>query len=209
MHYLIQTDGKLFLQEADIFPEELEALYRTVREKYTIEYRSVDWSDDDSDAGRGYCYDNSYSFCREPYREEMIIENGELVGFYVGSSKREPNKDHILPLKQDAAVYSGHSSSSRYAFYQSWVLKIEENPTPSGYVFLTRVSHEDKHKEFSPADFSEELVEAVTYRCFIEDSRGHFDGASRLKLKLTPAAIQNPDHVLNFFQKYRSVMVRS
>lgn len=209
MHYLIKKDGELYWQETEVFPEKLESLYQSIRGKYTVEYRSIDWSDDDSDAGRGYCYDNSYSYGREPYREEMIIENDELVGFYVGSSKREPNKDHILPLKQDVAVYSGHSSSSRYAFYQSWVLKIEETPAPAGYVFLTRVSHEDKNKVFSPADFSEELVEAVTYRCFIEDSRGHFNGASRLKLKLTPAAIQNPDHVLDFFQKYWPVMVRS
>ena len=57
--------------------------------------------------------------------------------------------------------------------------------------------------------FPEELVEAVTYRCSIEDSRGHFGGASRLKLKLTPAAIQNPDRVLAFFQKYQPVLVRS
>lgn len=209
MHYLIKKDGELFLQETEVFPENLESLYQSVREKYTIAYRSIDWSDDDSDAGRGYCYDNSYSFSRTPYREEMIIENGELVGFYVDSAKRELRKDRVLPLKQEAAVYSGQSSSSRYAFYQSWVLKIEENPAPSGYVFMTWVSHEDKHKDFSPADFSEELVEAVTYQCFIEDSRGHFNGASRFKLKLTPTALQNPDRVLEHFEKYHPVIIKS
>lgn len=208
VHYFVKKDAKLCLKEVESLPKDLESLYQLVREKYTIEYRLSDWADDDSDAGWGYCYDNSYSFCREPYREEMIIDNGELVGFYVGSIKQDLTNSQILPLKQGAEVYIGGTYSPRYNSSQKWALKIEDDPAPSGYVFLIYVSHEEKNKHFLPADFSEELVETVEWQCFIEDSRGHFDGASRFKLKLTSAAMQNPDRVLAYFEKYHPVMVR-
>ena len=208
VRYFVMENAKLCLKEVEALPKDLESLYQSVRKQYTIEYHLTDWADDDSDAGRGYCYDNSYSFCREPYREEMIIENGELVGFYVGPVKQELNNGQLLPLKQDASVYMGGTHSSRYDSSQSWKLQIEETPAPSGYVYLVYVPHEDKSKEFLPVDFSEELVEAVKGQCFIEDSRGHFDGASRFTLKLTAKAVQDPDRVLAYFEKYHPVMVR-
>ena len=208
MRYFEIENAKLCLKETETLPKDIELLYQSVRKQYTIEYHATDWADDDSDAGRGYCYDNSYSFSREPAREEMVIENGALAGFYVGAVGRELQNSQILPLKQGASVSTGGSHTSRYGSGQSWVLQIEEAPAHSGYVYLVYVPHEDKNKNFLPADFSEELVEAVAHQCFIEDSRGHFNGASRFTLKLTAAATQDPDRVLAYFKEYQPVMIR-
>ena len=208
MHYFVKEEAGLRRIETETFPAELELLYQQVRQKYTIQYKSFDWADDDSDAGMGYCYDNFYAFSREPQREELIIQNGQLIGFYVGPIRRELSDGQILPLKQDARVYISGTCSSRHGSGQEWGLKIEEKPAPCGYVFLTCVPHEDKNKEFLPSDFSGKLVEEVTWRCSIEDSRGHFDDASRFKLKLTPKAIQDPDGVLLYFKEFGPNLVR-
>lgn len=208
MHYFMKEEAGLQRIETETFPAELEQLYQQVRQKYTIQYEVFDWADDDSDAGWGYCYDNSYSFSREPQREEMIVQNGQLIGFYVGPIRRELSDDQILFLRQDEQVYIRGTCTSRYGSSWNWVLKIEETPAPCEYVFLMNVEHKDKDKRFLPTDFSEDLVEAVVWQCFIEDNRGHFDDASRFKLKLTPTAIQDPDGVLAYFKKFKPVMVR-
>ncbi len=214
MYYFTRNEGKLQYQEVDVFPKELEELYQEIRNKYTITFKQSDWADDDRDAGMGYCYDNSYSFDREPMRQDMIVEDGKLAGFYVGiphGVALEGNaysEKYVLKLENGAEVYDGGTYSSFYGNSKYWKLTVEEQPSPAEYVYLLYVKTEEKDSVHVPEDFDGELIESVEKRYTIEDSRGYFDGAYRIKLKLTPEGITAPERVLDVLKSFRPVLVR-
>lgn len=220
MYYFTLQGEDLKLNLVEQLPAEIEELYCEARQKYTIDYHLSDWADDDGDSGMGYCYDNSYGMKREPSRRELVIKDGVLVGFYVGRILPYMLEDgfiiHPKDVKQyflslpdnNMLFYDRQPYSKRYSSYESWEVLTEPSPHICEYAFLTYVAQKDRDYLFTAADFSEELVEAVVKQIYIEDSRGHFNDAFRVKLKLKPAAGKHPDRVLNELSKYGVFLVR-
>lgn len=178
-----------------------------------------DWADDDTDSGMGYCYDNSYGMKREPFRREMVIKDGALAGFFVGRAPAymikdggilspEDKKAHFLELHDSKIFDDRQPYSKRYGYSERWEVIEEKEQKFCEYVFLLFVKQEDRNYRFTAADFSEELVEEVVQQICIEDSRGHFNEAFRVKLKLKPEASKQPDLVLEVLSKYKAFLVR-
>lgn len=213
MYHFAMNDDQLERVDVETLPEDLENLYHDIRKKYTIVYSHSDWADDDRDAGMGYCYDNSYEVRREPARKELLVKDGEFVGFYVSyldnfNFKQELKTGNILPLEHGASVYHRGTYSQFYGDSKCWELIIQEDPVAAEYVFLRRVNEENRERNFVPADFDAELVASIEKCYTIEDSYGHFADAFRLKLKLTAEGIANPDRVLEVLDAYNPCLVK-
>lgn len=214
MFYFIMENDVLVRQEVDALPPELEELYQNLRKKYTIDFDLTDWADDDRDAGMGYCYSNSYHIYREPLRQELVLKDGRLAGFYVGfleGTALEWNgatEKYLLKLENGARVYERGTYSNFYGRSKAWTLIAEEEPVLKDHVFLSYVAEEDRNHDFQPRDFDETFIESVQKVWIIEDNYGRFNGAFRMWLKLTENGIANPDQVLEVLKKHRPVMIR-
>ena len=211
-YFTMENDG-LVRQEADALPQELEELYKDIRKKYTIEFDLTDWADDDRDAGTGYCYSNSYHIHREPLRQELVLKDGSLAGFYVGYMEgtalewNGATEKYLLKLENGAKVYERGTYSNFYGSAKEWILIAEEAPSPKDHVFLSYVAEEDRNHDFQPCDFNETYIESVQKVWIIEDNYGRFNGAFRVWLKLTETGMANPDQVLEVLKKHRPVMI--
>jgi len=213
MNYFILVNDELICQDVEILPQELEDLYREIRSKYVIKYYRSDWADDDRDSGMGYCYSNSYTIYREPQRRELVISDGNLVGFYVGYSddiriENKPTKKFFLKLEDHAEIYYSGTYSRFYDDSETWELIIVGNPTPFEYASLLWVRNENPNHNFIPADFDDQLVEDVCNWDKYEDNYGHFDNAYRVKVKLTAEGVKDPDLVLQRLKALRPVIVQ-
>ena len=213
MSYFIMENDELLQVKAESLPVELEELYQQVRKMYIIKYMCSDWANDTSDNGMGYDYDNSYEFFREPERREMIIQNGKLVGFYVGFSndiqlEKVATEKYILKLENDAKIHQG-TSSTRYGNSETWLLQINEEAEQLGNVCLLWVEADDREHTFTPEEFDCKYIDSVVSKFKWEDSNGYFNGAFRVTLKLTKEGVGNPDAVLQDLQKYRPILVKS
>ena len=214
MFYFELIDGELVRQDVEAFPQELEEMYGEVRQKYTIDYWRADSADDDSDAGRGCCYSNTYHILREPLRQEMVLEDGKLAGFYIGYAggthleRDQYTKKFFLELVNGAEKLEDYNHSRYYNNFRSWKLVIEETPAPKDYVFLNHVTEPDPKRQFVPEDFDGELIAAVEKQQKWEDSCGDFNGGFYLMLKLTEAGTAAPDRVLEVLEKYKPEIVR-
>ena len=190
MSYFVMKNEELILEKTESLPLDLEQLYQKIRKMYVIEYYCYDWAEDTGDAGMGYDYDNSYEIFREPERREMVVQDGKLVGFYVGFSgnthlEQQASKEYFLKLEHNSEIYHGGSSSNRYGNSKKWVLNIKEEPSPLEQVCLFWVNEEDREHMFTPEEFDSKFVEAVLDKCRWQDNYGRFDGAFRVTLKLT------------------------
>lgn len=192
MRYFTWENDALAPHEVDTLPPAIEELYAHVRQAYSIELDLTDWADDDTDAGWGYCYDNSYSVVREPLRSELVVGmDGELYGLCVTDNL-------VLVPGAKEQVSKGHYHP-RYGDSYTWKLLVEETPSPADHVFLPYYPSPDSQHEFTPSEFPSGVVEAVHRKINVENSRGHFDNRARLTLKLTPAAMADPDGTLAAF----------
>lgn len=214
MFYFELIEGKLIRRDVEVFPQELEELYREVRQKYTIDHWRADSADDTSDAGYGYCYSNTFHIKREPLRHEMVLEDGKLVGFYVGYvneihlERDQYTKKFFLELVNGAEVLEIYSHSRYANNFRSWNMIIEETPAPKDGLFLMHVAEEDPKRQFMPADFDAELIASVEKQQKWEDSCGDFNGGFYLTLKLSEAGIADPDRVLKVLKNYQPAIVQ-
>lgn len=210
MFYHEIIDGKTVTHEVESLPPEIEAFYAEVRQKYTIRYERIDWADDDTDAGMGYDYDNSYSFFGAPTRHELVLKDGALYGFWVGFNSYYPgySKPEMLIPGEIEEVTRSSGYSSKYGNSTSWKLITETVPAPCQYCYLLEYPHQNRDDVITAADFAGDWVEEVVWRDYIQDHRGHFDNASRLKVKLTAKGIANPDDALKALAAYHPFLVR-
>lgn len=220
MYYIILEQEKFKVHVVDELPVAIEEIYQNARRAYTLDFHLSDWADDDSDSGWGYCYDNSYGMKREPVRHNLVIQDGELAGFFVGSItpamytdgyvlEDSFAKENFLAISGKTSLYKNRQPySNRYGDSISWKLLVEEYPRPAEYVYLVRVKQADRDHKFTAEEFCKELIEDVVSTSYIEDTRGHFDGAYRVKLKLTPKGIAEPDHVCDVLSEYYPFLTR-
>lgn len=211
MHYFIFENDKLILTKVEILPPEIEEIYKSARKNYTIKYCRSDWADDDRDSGMGYDYDNSYTIFREPKRDELVIKNGKLFGFFVGYNpynSEEPDKKYLLEISGKNEIYESGTSSNFYGDSKEWKLICESEPNPAGFVFLPHVNETDAEHDFVPSDFPSDYIETALSKIRFQDSRGHFDNAFRIILKLNPEGVENPDAVLKSLSEYMPTLVK-
>ncbi len=214
MFYFELIDGELIRHDVEVFPQEMEEMYAEVRQKFTIDYWRADSADDDSDAGRGYCYSNTYHILREPLRQDMVMEGGKLAGFYIGYAAGihlvpdQYTKKYFLELLNGADKVEDYNHSRYYNNFRSWKLIIEEIPAPKDYVFLNHVTETDPEKQFVPEDFDGELIASVEKQQKWEDSRGDFNEGFYVTLKLTETGIADPDRVLEVLKEYNPEIIR-
>ena len=213
MSYFIMENEELVQVKTESLPVELEELYQQVRKMYVIQYKCSDWASDTSDNGMGYDYDNSYEVFREPERREMIIQDGKLIGFYVGFSNNiqlesKATEKYLLKLENGAEIYQG-SSSTRYGNSKTWVLHINEKAECLESVCLLWVEAEDKEHTFTPKEFDCKYIDSILGKYKWEDSNGYFNGAFRVTVRLTKEGAENPDAVLKELQTYRPILVKA
>jgi len=214
MFYFELIDGELIRHDVEVFPQEMEEMYAEVRQKFTIDYWRADSADDDSDAGYGYCYSNTYHILREPLRQEMVLEDGKLAGFYIGYvggihlEQDQHTKKYLLELVNGAEKFERYTYSRYCNNFRSWELIIEDTPVPKDYVFLNHVLETDPNRQFVPEDFDGKLIASVEKQQKWEDSRGDFNNGFYVTLKLTEAGCACPDRVLEVLKKYKPEMVR-
>ena len=200
MRYFIYENDSIVEQQVDSLPPEIEEIYAFARQKYVIDYDLDDWADDDTDAGLGYDYNNSYRVLREPFRRELVISDGAIYGFKV-------HTDHVLVPGEKDSARTGYIRK-RYGDMQTWELVEEESPKPADHIFLRVHPSPDSNHEFTPGEFAEGLVEEVVSKTNIEVRRGRFDDRVRLMLKLTPEAIADPDGTLAAFADFLPVLAK-
>lgn len=206
MHYFTLDGEKLLCHAVNTLPAELEAMFQSIRTKYTISYYVSQWEDEMTAPGQGLNYNNSYGYDREPCRSELVLQNGLLLGFYVGDDFQNPDPQYILSVSNP---FIRIEDKNRSACYQRWELIVEPNSSPSEYVFLTRVCRQNENHQFSVDEFPVEIAESIS-GCpfFLEDSSGQFSGVFCLTLKLNCRAINDPDHVLEKLSVYHPILVR-
>ncbi|MBR5288590.1 MAG: hypothetical protein IKU34_08410 [Clostridia bacterium] len=205
MHYFVLDGEKLLCHTVSALPVELEMMFQLLRMKYTISYYVSQWEDESTAPGQGLDYNNSYGYNREPLRSELVLQNGSLLGFYVGNDFQNPSPQHILSVSNPFICIE---DKNRLACYQRWELIVEPNPSPSEYVFLSRVCRQDENHQFSIDEFPAEIVESISDSFFLEDNRGRFTGVFCLTLKLNRTAINAPDDVLDKLAVYHPILVR-
>lgn len=208
MSYYIMENEEVVPVETEALPLEIEKLYQEIRKKYLIEYHRNDWANDTGDSGMGYDYSNSYKLFREPYRNEIVIHDGKLVGFYVGNFEHgKPVMNRFLKLEQGASAYHSIYSSNRYNDSEFWELNIKEKPAPLDKVCLLSVKEEVKEHNFTPEEFKCKFIESVLDQSWWEDSYGGFNGSFKVIIKLTEEGIENPDSVLQELEKYTPILI--
>ena len=193
--YVIK-DGVVTQVQDAVSAQRLEELYILALKQYMITYHLSDWADDDGDNGMGYDYDNSYTIHRAPEKEELLLKDGELYGFVVDGEKG------VLEINGTTLVTRSGSSSLRYGDSCSWELK--EMPGLPHYAWIPNLPLPSREHRFTPEDFPEGLVSCVVKYDHRQDQRGHFDGRSHITVKLTDAAVANPEKTLNTLKQIRS-----
>ena len=201
MGYFKRIEGEIVNCD-EALPADIEAVFEGIRENYSVEYRVSDWADDDTDSGMGYCYDNSFRYYREPYRDELIIEDGRPWGFCF----RKSYYDTIYIALSDAgsSVDKYGHNTRRYGDSTSWTLVKESSPLKARYIYAV-VDEKNEKKKFIATDFPAGLIKGCVKRIGIEDKRGHYDGSVRLWLELTDKAAKDIDATLGALRKLDKV----
>lgn len=205
MRYFTLDGEKLLCHAVNALPVELEAMFQSLRTKYTISYYVSQWEDEMTAPGQGLNYNNSYGYDREPFRSELILQNGSLLGFYVGDDFQNPNPQHILSVSNP---FIRIADKNRFACYQRWELIVEPNPAPSEYVFLAHVCRQEENHLFTTDEFPDGIAESIIDSFFLEDSIGQFGGVFCVTLKLRSRIVNEPDAVLKKLREYHPILVR-
>ena len=205
MHYFTQNGEKLLCHIVNALPAELESMFQKLRTKYTISYYISEWEDEMTAPGQGLNYNNSYGYDREPFRSEIVLQNGLFVGFYVGNNFQNPDPRHILSITNP---FIKIEDENRLACFQRWDLLVEPDPAPSEYVFLARVCRPEKNHLFTIDEFPDGIAESISDSFFLEDRTGQFSGVFCVTLKLRHGVVNNPDVVLEKLREYQPVLVR-
>lgn len=206
MHYFTLDGEKLLCHGVNTLPAELEAMFQSLRTKYTVSYYVSEWEDEMTAPGQGLDYNNSYGYYREPFRNELVLQNGAFFGFYVGDDFQNPNPQYLLSVSNSFILIE---DENRMACYHRWELLVEPDPSPSEYVFLARVYRQDENHIFTVDEFPDGIAESVSDSFFLEDSTGQFRGVFCVTLKLSRWAAADPDAVLKKLQEYDPVLVRN
>lgn len=206
MRYYTLDGNKLLCHAVETLPAGLEAMFQSLRMEYTISYYISQWEDEDTAPGQGLDYYNSYGYEREPFRNELVLQNGSFYGFYVGDGLLDPDPRYLLSVSNPFILIE---DENRLTCYRRWELIVEPNPSPSEYVFLTHVYRQSENHLFSADEFPEGIAESVSDSFFFENSTGQFDGEFGVTLKLSPSAVADPDAVLKKLQEYDPVLVRT
>ncbi len=201
--YFNRVDGEIIKCDEPL-PADIELAFEEFRNKYSVDYYISDWADDDSDAGWGYCYDNSYGLYREPCRDELIIENGEIWGLCF----RKSYYDTVCISLDDAGaeLYSNGHNTRRYGDSTRWTLIKEVPYLKAKYIYVI-IEEKDGKRAFVASDFPLGIVKACVKKIGIEDTRGHYDGRARLWLELTDEAAENIDSVIDILEALENIRV--
>lgn len=202
MSYFKKNGEEIILCNGESVPVEIEEEYRDIRNGYSVKYDVVDWADDDTDSGMGYCYDNSYSIYREPFRSEIVVENGKIWGFCF----KKDYYDTICIALSDAGTTQtvfGHNSG-RYGHSTRWTLVREDDPLAAKYAYVI-IDEADRKKKFTSANFPKGIVGRCVKTVGIEDSRGHYDGRMRAWLELTDEASKDIDAAIDSLRSFKKI----
>ena len=205
MHYFTLNGEKLLCHIVNALPTELESMFQMLRTKYTISYYISEWEDEMTAPGQGLNYNNSYGYDREPFRSEIVLQNGLFVGFYVGNNFQNPDPRHILSVTNP---FIRIDDENRLACYQRWELLVESIPVLSEYVFLAHVCRQEENHLFTIDEFPDGIAESISDSFFLENHIGQYGGIFCVTLKLSRGVINDSDAVLEKLREYQPVLVR-
>ena len=174
---------------------EFREIYKQAVENYTIEKEVIDWAKDNSDAGWGYDYDNSYTEILVPMPDQLIIQNGELTGFRV--SGRET---HILEINGCRKALEGYSSDS-WGDERRWNLIVEEEPNPPRFISVCMKMEDADMIESQEYPLHLFLKKKVAVRAH-EDTRGFLTEFGTVTFELTDRGMENPLEALEKTNEY-------
>ncbi|MBE5761482.1 MAG: hypothetical protein E7334_05750 [Clostridiales bacterium] len=205
MHYFTWDNEKLTCHAVNELPAEPETMFQSLRKKYTISFYVSRWEDEMTAPGKGFDYNNSYGYNREPFRSELVLRSGSFLGFYIGDNFLDPDPKYILSVSNP---FIRIDDKSRLACYKRWELIVQSNPSPCEYVFLARVCGREEDHIFTTDEFPDGIAESISDSFYLEDSDGRFSGIFCVTLKLSSRGVNDPDAVLKKLQEYQPILVR-
>ena len=195
MKYYELVNGEYLSREFDQAPPELQGLLTDAKYSLVIEYHSIDRADDNSDAGMGYDYSNSYYLYLEPDIERMIVSDGRLYAYMC-----DPQRRQLLPMIPGERLEDWHYCSPRYKDGVIWRVLADPERRTGRIGFIPVISGEP-----SSFGFPEGLVGEVLRKLPWEDQRGYPTGRYQVWVSLTDKAMEDRESALRLIAESAGV----